>query len=349
MAELRQVPPPSARAVDALLGRLGRGHVVVVGDLCLDAYWEVDSRLSEESVETGLPTTAVTGTRYSLGGACNVAANVSALGVGQVEVVGVVGTDPFGELLRRLLQDAGIGSDRVGTQETGWHTHTYVKVVEGGREGNRIDFGNANGLSDESRATLVGAVRDALRNASCLVINQQVHSGINDAAMRRSLVQLISADTGIPVLVDSRSFPDEYSGGIRKLNTREATALLPEAAPGREPEAAAGLATRLSERWHRPVVLTRGEKGCIVCREDEAVAVPAVRRTAPLDTVGAGDSLLAGIAAALAVGADLVDGVWLGTLAAGVTVTKLRRTGTASTEEVRELARNLSDGGLAVD
>jgi rfaE bifunctional protein kinase chain/domain len=353
MVEPRLAPPPTLPAVEDVLATLSGGHVVVMGDLCLDTYWEVDSRLSEQSVETGLPTIPVTGTRYSLGGACNVAANLSDLGVGYVEVIGLVGADPFAELLRARLRAAGVGTDHVWVQDTQWHTHTYVKVMEGGREGNRIDFGNANVLCEESREAMLAGVRDALRRASCLVINQQVRSGIHDAAMRRALARLISSEVRIPVLVDSRRFPDDYSGAIRKLNTREARALLAVADGGEQREKAdaatvAHLAADLQRRWNRPVVVTRGGNGCLVCRDEAAVAVPAVRRPGAVDPVGAGDSLLAGIAAALAAGVDLVEGVWLGTLAAGVTVTKLGRTGTATPEEVRLLAKELSEGGLSV-
>jgi rfaE bifunctional protein kinase chain/domain len=354
MPELPYAPPPNRKRIEHMLAALGDVHVVVMGDLCLDAYWEVDSRLSEDSVETGLSTIPVTETRYSLGGACNVAANLTALGVGHVEVIGLMGSDPFAGVLAKGLRDAGIRRDRAFTQQAQWHTHTYVKVTEGGREGNRIDFGNANVLTSRAREALLEAAAHSLRHASCLVVNQQVRAGIHDAAMRRDLARLITAEARIPVLVDSRSFPDDYAGSIRKLNTREAGALLPSLGDegpgdGGDPVTAARLAAQLQDRWNQPVVVTRGERGCVVCSGGEAVAVPAVRRPAPLDPVGAGDSLLAGIAAALAAGHDLVAGAWLGTLAAGVTVTKVGRTGTATPAEMLGLVDELTDEALSFD
>ena len=71
--------------LEALLGDIRRVRIGVIGDFCLDAYWELDASLSEISIETGLATRAVRRQRYSLGGAGNVANNLVAMGVGQVQ------------------------------------------------------------------------------------------------------------------------------------------------------------------------------------------------------------------------------------------------------------------------
>jgi len=68
---------------------------MVIGDLCLDIYWFVDSSRSEASLETGLPTHPVREQRYSLGGAGNVVSNLAAAGCRSVRPIGVVGDDPW--------------------------------------------------------------------------------------------------------------------------------------------------------------------------------------------------------------------------------------------------------------
>ncbi len=115
----------NSQELQTLLSDIARVRVGVVGDFCLDAYWTLDASLSEISVETGLATRPVRGQRYSLGGAGNVVANLAALGVKRICAFGVIGTDPFGrEMLRilagcdvdtrgMLVQDSRLGHARV--------------------------------------------------------------------------------------------------------------------------------------------------------------------------------------------------------------------------------------------
>ncbi|HET6485732.1 MAG TPA: PfkB family carbohydrate kinase, partial [Spirochaetia bacterium] len=91
-----------------LLSDIGRVRMAVIGDFCLDAYWLLDASLAEMSIETGLETRAVRSQRYSLGGAGNVVSNLVALGVKAVSVFGVVGDDPFGREMLRILSAASV-------------------------------------------------------------------------------------------------------------------------------------------------------------------------------------------------------------------------------------------------
>ncbi|HTZ51096.1 MAG TPA: PfkB family carbohydrate kinase, partial [Spirochaetia bacterium] len=94
-------------------------------------------------------------------------------------------------------------------------------------------------------------------------------------------------------------------------------------------------AETLYERWKTPLFLTRGSRGMLVRDAEGTREVPGLQILGRIDTVGAGDSALAGIAAALAAGADPLAAASLGNFAAGVTVKKLFVTGTASPEEIR--------------
>ena len=99
-------------------------------------------------------------------------------------------------------------------------------------------------------------------------------------------------------------------------------------------EAAREAGLSLFGRWGRPVVLTRGEHGCLVVDGAGAHEVPGILILSRVDTVGAGDSLLAGFAAALAAGEPPAVAAQLGNYVAAVTVTKLNVTGTASPQEI---------------
>ncbi len=98
-----------------------------------------------------------------------------------------------------------------------------------------------------------------------------------------------------------------------------------------------GLCRSLYQRWGKTVFLTRGERGCAVFDREGFHEIPGLLILAPVDPVGAGDSMLAGITAALATGAGPHTAAELGSLVAGVTVQKLMQTGTASPQEILNL------------
>jgi bifunctional ADP-heptose synthase (sugar kinase/adenylyltransferase)/phosphoglycolate phosphatase-like HAD superfamily hydrolase len=328
--------------LDSLLSDIATVRIGVVGDFCLDAYWDLDPGLSEPSIETGLATRAVRRQRYSLGGAGNVVANLVAMGVKRVCAFAVVGSDPFGREMVRILAGHGVDTAGVLVQEEGWETPVYVKPIESGREQNRIDFGNANALAPAVGEALVAKLRAARAGLDLLVVNQQLAHGIHTERFRAALAQLL-AERGPgagSAIVDSRAWSDVYGGAVRKINDREALRLRGEAWDGEEPvprERAAAAAEHLFARWGEPVFITRGARGMLVRDREGLHEVPGLLILGRIDSVGAGDAALAGIAAALAARRGCLEAAELGNLAAGVTVQKLLITGTASPDEIRAM------------
>jgi bifunctional ADP-heptose synthase (sugar kinase/adenylyltransferase)/phosphoglycolate phosphatase-like HAD superfamily hydrolase len=327
--------------VDEILSRLAPARIGVVGDFCLDAYWELDARRSEISVETGLPTQAVRAQRCSLGGAGNVAHNLRAMGVGTVTAYGVTGRDPFGYHMRELLGALSIRADGLLEQETEWDTPTYIKPIEVGRESNRIDFGNFNRLSDAVADRLLERLAADAPALDVVIVNQQLTDGIHASGrFQQGLQALIQAHAGKPFLLDSRGMSRRYAGTIRKLNAFEAATLIgkrhgPGDAIGLEDACAA--CRQLAAEWGLPVFVTRGDRGCLVADGGRIDVVPGMHLVGKIDPVGAGDSMLAGIAAALAAGRGPVEAATFGGFVAGVTVQKLHQTGTASPDEIRRI------------
>lgn len=342
----------------ALLHRIRTIRIGVLGDFCLDAYWDLDPSLSELSIETGLATRAVARQRYSLGGAGNVVANLAALGVAGVSAFGVVGPDPFGREMLRVLADMDVDTAGILTQNSRWETPVYVKPIEEGREQNRIDFGNANLLDTATAGSLMAALRAARGGLDLLIINQQLEHGIHTHELRRSLAALLAeagAGRGGVAIVDSRAHSDDYTGAIRKINDREALRLRGESWDSGEPVPRAAVeraAEELFARWRQPVFITRGPRGILVRDGDGVKEVAGLQILGRIDTVGAGDSAMAGIAAALAAGGDCRAAAELGNFAAGVTVQKLFTTGTASPAEILAIGSDpdyVHDPELAAD
>jgi len=320
-----------------VLEKIQTTKIGVVGDFCLDAYWFIDESKTEISIETGKPTTPVRRQKYSLGGAGNVASNLTALGVRDVRAFGVIGNDPFGTEMIALLNSNGIDSRNVLTQENDWSTHVYIKPHIGDEEQSRIDFGNFNILSDETAERLIANLRVELHEVDLVIINQQVASGIHTPWFRQKLKEVIRQFSEKIFITDSREFTDEYGGAYRKMNDREAARLCSVHLASGESLSYTELinaAERLYDRYMKPLFITRGDRGSIVTDDKGILEIESMMITGRTDTVGAGDSYLAGVASALAAGFNPGTAGRLGNFAAGVTVQKLFQTGTASPEEV---------------
>ncbi len=333
----REFVPITIARLRAILDRITTVRVLVLGDYCLDIYWFIDSARSEKSIETGLMTNPVREQHYSLGGAANVVNNVIAAGCRNVRALGVVGDDPSGREMIRLLQATGADTEGMLIQREDWATLAYNKPYFENQEGNRFDFGNFNALSPKTARELLERCRARVPDADVVIVNQQVRQGIHTAELREGLVALIGAFPEKVFVVDSRHHSEAYSGAWMKINDHEAARLCGTQRAAGEPilrEDALAAARQLYARFAKPVFVTRGRLGLVAVDHLGLCEIPGIRVPGRVDTVGAGDSALAGIALALGAGCDTVEAAQLGNFVAGVTIQKLNQTGTASPEEI---------------
>jgi len=333
------IPRPEELA--ALLASLGGVSVAVFGDFCLDSYWVLDTAEQELSIETGLEVRRVREQRYSLGGAGNVVSNLIDLGVRQVRAVGIIGSDLFGAHMLHLL--ATRGADTAGVLNLGdaWQTMVYAKPCRGGKEDNRIDFGAFNEVSAAAADQLATLLDHAASQSDVVVLNQQVPAGVSTPEMIRRINGVIAMHPRTRFIVDARDRAGQYRGAMLKLNSREAARLLGVATgPGSSSEAAdRGFAKALFEKTGEPVYLTRGDHGMLVADASGVTAVRGIQILGPTDPVGAGDTVVAALAAVLGGGGDALTAGNVANLAASVTVRKLQTTGTATPAEILEAAR----------
>lgn len=326
--------------IQTLLDDIGHVKIAVLGDFCLDAYWFIDESKSEISIETGLATRPVREQRYSPGGAGNVTNNLAAMGVKDIRAIGVTGPDPFGPELIRIMNRSGIRTDHMLRQDENWSTHVYVKPCVEDREEGRIDFGNFNRLSEKTADRLIEILDEQAGEADVVIINQQVPSGIHTEYLRNGIVRVIQNHPDKIFIVDSRDFSDFYAGSCRKLNDLEAVRLCGIQRGPDEPvsrQEALDAARTLYQRFQKPLFITRGSRGSLIADENGVSEIRGLLITSRIDSVGAGDSYLAGAASALAAGYPMPVAAELGSLVAGVTVQKLFQTGTASPDEILQL------------
>jgi rfaE bifunctional protein kinase chain/domain len=321
--------------LQSLLSRFASASVAVVGDFCLDAYWTIDRSASEISVETGLPTETIRQQRYSPGGAGNVVMNLIALGIGRVYPVGVLGNDPFGRELRLLLNDPRIEPAGLISQDHEWSTPTYIKPTVDQQEQNRLDLGPFNRPSLETEASLLAMLDTILGSVSVALINEQVAGSIHSSSsFRTHLAELLARHPRVTVIVDSRNYHDSYPLGIHKLNDRELLKASGGAVDAASLQTLLAAAPALRGGWNAPLVVTRGERGCLVVDENDITEICGLRLTGPTDPVGAGDTFSSALMACVSIGADLAAAAYIANLAAAVTVRKTFQTGTAAQEEI---------------
>jgi rfaE bifunctional protein kinase chain/domain len=314
--------------------------IAVVGDFCLDAYWFIDESKSEISLETGQLTRPIKQQRYSLGGAGNVTNNLTAMGVKDVRAFGVIGPDPFGTEMVKVMQENGINPENLIIQEQNWSTHVYTKPYVADVEQNRIDFGNFNCLSEETADKLIQRLKTEIPEVDLIIINQQVLSGIHTEYFREQIVEVIQLFPGKIFIVDSRNYSSAYDGAYRKMNDTEAAVLCGFKKDTNDVVLYSEVreaALQLYKRFGRPVFITRGERGSVIVDGNGVTDIYGLMIISKVDTVGAGDSYLAGAASALAAGCDMVVAGEIGSYVAGVTVQKLFQTGTATPEEILQI------------
>ena len=325
------------QTLERLLREIPSLRVVLLGDACVDVYWDADMRLSELSRETPQFPMPVVRERYSPGAGANVAANLAALGVRDLRFAGFTGKDWRGQILRELFAERGIPDRYLAASEEAV-TPAYCKPILHGvsdvaYEAPRLDFVNREPASPALEDAVLERLEEALRDADLLVVCDQFRNG---CVSRRAMKRLPEISRRIPVLVDSRDRLDEYRGVIVKPNELEAARTL-----GLPPLDASDLpavrkaAAALEARNGSPALITLGANGAVWCENGECVHVPAYRVEPPIDFVGAGDSFFAGFSVAHALGVPPEDRLSFACLVPAVTIRKLGTTGTATPEELR--------------
>jgi rfaE bifunctional protein kinase chain/domain len=325
-----------------ILEKIKEVRLAVYGDFCLDAYWVMDPDGSEVSVETGLKAEAVAKHSYSPGGAGNIVANLAALQPSAIKLIGVVGDDIHGRELASQLQALGADTSSLLIQKENFDTYTYTKRIYGEEEGPRIDFGLKNRRSRETEEELLKNIEQALQEYDALIFNQQVMNSIPDPAFIERANALFDKYNDRIVVLDSRHYNQLFRNVIRKANDVEVAVL-----NGREvtPQDVIPLADvrryaqNIYDQYHKPVFATCGPRGIVVADGEGLHEVPGILLTKKLDTVGAGDTTISALTAALAAGIPPVEAASFANLAAAVTVQKLYTTGTATAEEILALNR----------
>ena len=328
----------NAGRLKRLIPRLRGKRIGVIGDLMLDRYlWGTASRLSPEAA---VPVVDFVEQSECLGGAGNVAANLSALGA-RVDCFGAIGNDEPGAALRKCLRDAGI-VDKGALADQRRVTTVKTRIIARHQQVVRVDLERREPLRSETAERILRALFAALKRLDALVLSDYDKGLITDDFAER----VLSAchQRRVPVFVKPKTSRLYAYRGARAIvsNAKEAGFFVTRSVGDEKSVEEAGRAL-LARFGCAAVLITRGENGMSLIEEGSSrafhipatgfevtyarVGQPGVDRSASgrqvFDVTGAGDTVLSVLALAAAAGARLTDAAVLANAAAGVAVSKL--------------------------
>ena len=304
--------------LDEILEQARGLRVAVVGDVMLDVY--LVGHVSRISPEAPVPVVHVAEERVALGGAANVAANVVALGA-HCELVGYVGADAAGAQIRASLASLD-GEGRVTArlaERADRPTTTKTRVVARSQQVVRFDRERDDDVADECASELCAHVREAVAASDALVL-EDYNKGVLVPAVIRAALDA-AEEAGIPSVVDPKFRHFFAFGGatVFKPNALELGAALGATVRPRDDEWLEDARRRVGARH---LLLTLGEEGMALRSADApTLRIPAQARRV-FDVSGAGDTVTAFVALALAAGATIEEAALIANLAAGIEVGK---------------------------
>ena len=328
-----------------LLTRFASLNIVVVGDLFLDHWFEVDRNLDEPSLETGLTAYQVVRKRPAAGAAGTVMNNLTALGVGSVRAVALLGNDGDGFEVQKALHARGVNTDGIVTDDSvvtpAYNKTLFVRDGMPPQETNRLDVKNRRVTPLRIQDKLIENLLAAAEGADAVMLLDQLmeeNFGVVTDRMLQAVRTLAKDRPDLLIYGDSRGFIHKFTDMVIKCNNHEALGLT--GSPDEETfdrDSVFGAMDQIRMRTGRPVFITCNRHGVAAEWEGTKTLVPAVQQNGPIDICGAGDACSAGIVSALAAGATHIEAAQMGNLAAGVTVRMLGQTGAAEAQKVLAL------------
>lgn len=312
-----------------ILANTRHRKVVVLGDVMLDEFvWGDVTRISPEAP---VPVVNVRRESVHLGGAANVLANLLSLGA-RASVIGVVGKDPAGETIRATLREIGAPqTNDLLIVDPARPTTTKTRIIAHNQMVVRADRERHEPVDEVIAGRIIDLIKNALKEADALVVSDYDKGVVTPSILAKVLP---FAYERMPVLIDPklRNFDSYRPATLVTPNHHEALRLtnIEEDTDEGLTRAAQLIRARLN---CDAVLITRGDRGMMLIEGKQNPAFVETTAQEVFDVTGAGDTVIATLAAALATGASMTEAAILANHAAGVVVGKLG-TATASVDEV---------------
>lgn len=294
-------------------------HILVLGDVMLDVF--TYGRVERLSPEAPVPVVLVEREHRQLGGAANVAANISSFGA-QATLLGRRGPDGAGSEIEVLLKEQGICGELITAN--GIPTTEKRRYVADGRHVVRVDREEIRSITADEEDEIIESVTAVLTNCHAVVIADYAKGVVTPRLV--DVLTKLAASQNLPLIVDTKPSNISYFKKVSLITPNEKEAL--EAADVDEVDVAGPI---LQKRLQSPVLVTQGSSGMTLFTEDAKHHLDA-RAKNIVDVSGAGDTVVAAVAVMLAAGSSLIDAIEFANDAAGMVVAK-EGTATLSKED----------------
>jgi len=296
--------------VKKLLEEFKELKIAVVGDLILDKY--LFGKVERISPEAPVPIFEIEREEYRAGGGANVALNLKTLGIGEVYLLGRVGRDPEGEVLKKLLQKEGIKTFFLNSE--GVPTTRKTRIVAKSQQLLRIDREKREPLEERETETLFGFLKEI--NPDAVIVSDYAKGVVT-----KYLGNLLRKKLDVPTFVDPRPQNFETYKGLFCI-----TPNLKEFYDIAQRLGVFGSYLETAQRVRNDLeldtlVITLSEKGIALVRED-IKHFPATAKEV-YDVTGAGDTVIASLTASYLVSKSWETACRFANLCAGIAVSKL--------------------------
>ena len=310
------LPPLAPERARRLAAGFSGARILVVGDAMLDRF--IAGRVTRISPEAPVPVVTFDRETHRIGGAANVAHNVSAMG-GAASLLAVTGEDDAAETLVRACREAGIDASFVA--DPARPTTTKVRIVtERNQQVARVDYENDAEISGALEAQLIASIERRAARASAIIVSDYLKGCVTRRVME-SAIRAASAHA-IPLLVDPKIPHIDYYAGATVVTPNHHEAETATHMRVRSADEARAAARAFRDRVRcKAVLMTRGDQGMWLLAKDAEGQLPASAREVA-DVTGAGDTVIATMALAVAAGATTAEAARLANEAAGIAVGK---------------------------
>lgn len=317
-----------------------QAKILCLGDVMLDRF--VEGKVRRISPESPVPVFESGPQELVPGGAANVAFNILALGA-QCTVVGVVGEDIAARELLSIMEDKNpthvdlMSSDDRPTTEK-------IRFVTNGHQVLRVDTEIATPIPESIQHHIIEKISNLIDDHDLLILSDYAKGVLTDRVVKAVIA--LANESGKIVIVDPKAkHLSRYSGAtVITPNTKELHEISGIDPSDNDGAINAGRAA-LDQGAFSAILLTRGDKGMtLIAKDTDAVHISSTKREV-YDVVGAGDTVVATLATAMAAGADLEVAAHMANIAGGIVVAK-QGTATVSPDELMIALEDEERGSL---
>ena len=317
-----------------LLENFKNKKILIVGDIMLDKYiWGEVLRISPEAP---VQVVNVLKETYEPGGASNVANNVAALD-GNAFMVGIAGNDEAKNILLEELKRKGINTNGIFT-DNDKPTTQKVRIVGRSQQLLRVDYEKKEHVHKNIESAMITFLEKTIKDIDVVVISDYA-KGVITPEISQRLIQ-ISRENNKIVIVDPKPKHRDLYANVTLITPNNAEASEMTNIEDESDDALIEIGNKLLKYLNTNVLITRVEKGMSLFERDGSIKHIPANAKEVYSLIGAGDTVVATIALAMASGANLEEAATLANIAAGIKVGKIG-TASVSIDEIKREIENL--------